>query len=194
MIDEHSTKKKCGRAYFLYWCALIFSFLSGFSQSENSRFIPGKLPDGFVYAQTPEYYGTYEQPQKNGTIFDYIDGGGEVYIKHGFRSVTHIFLKKGVAPLTQESPKTQDTITLDIYDMDSQENAKTAYTDEAICPPGYSEKNIGVACKTYHYEPDYFIYFIKGKYLIYLGLSNDALSETLTQFAVEIYNAVAKKI
>jgi len=185
--SERAPKKKYVRAYPLCWCILMLSFGIGFSQNENNRFIPGKLPDGFVYAQTPEYYGTYELPQKNGTIFDFIDGGGEVYLKHGFLSVIHILLKKGAASPTQENPNAQDTITLDIYDMGSPGNAKAAYADTAICPPGFIEKNIGTACKTYHYEPDYLIYFIKGKYLIYLGLSNDTLAETLTQFAAEIY-------
>ncbi len=188
--SERATKKKYGRAYSLCWCILMFTFGIGFSQSGNSQFIPGKLPDGFVYAQTPEYYGTYELPQKNGTIFDFIDGGGEVYLKHGFRSVIHILLKKGAPLPTQENPNVQDTITLDIYDMGAPGNAKTAYADAAICPPGFIEKNIGTAGKTYHYEPDYLVYFIKGKYLIYLGLSNDALAETLNQFAAEIYNAL----
>jgi hypothetical protein len=188
MTNEHV--KKCSRAYFLCWCTLIFSFCIGFSQNENNPFIPGKIPDGFTYAQTPEYYGTYEHPQKNGAIYDYIDGGGEVYIKYGFHSVAHIVLKKGAAPLAQENPKNQDTITLDLYELGSAENARAAFNDEAICSPGFSEKNIGTVCKTYHYEPDYLIYFIKGKYLVYLGLSNDALAETLTQFAAELYNAL----
>lgn len=188
MTNKHL--KKYDRVYFLCWCILMVSCFNTFCQTDNSRFIPGKIPDGFVYAQTPEYYGTYQHPLKNGTIYDYIDGGGEVYIKHGFHSVTHIILKKGAAPPTQESPKNQDTITLDIYELGSLENAKAAYADEAICPPGFIEKNIGAACKTYHYEPDYLIYFIKGKYLVYLGLSNDALAETLMQFAGELYNAL----
>lgn len=182
--------KKCGRVYSLCWCILMVSCFNTFCQTENNRFVPGKIPDGFVYAQTPEYYGTYEQPQKNGTIYDYIDGGGEVYIKYGFHSVAHIVLKKEAAPPTRESPKNQDTITLDIYELGSPENAKTAYADEAICPPGFIEKNFGAASKTYHYEPDYLIYFIKGKYLVYLGLNNDALAETLNQFAGELYNAL----
>ncbi|MCX6583842.1 MAG: hypothetical protein NT166_27010 [Candidatus Aminicenantes bacterium] len=190
MTNERLTKKKCGPAYFLCRCLLMLSFLTTFSQTENNPFIPGKIPDGFVYAQTPEYYGTYDHPQKNGTIYDYIDGGGEVYIKHGFHSVTHIILKKETTTAALENPKNQDTITLDIYQLGSAENAKAAYADEAICPPGFSEKNIGAACKTYHYEPDYLIYFIKGKYLIYLGLSNDTLTETLTQFAEEIYKTL----
>lgn len=177
--NEHV--KKCGRVYFLCWCILMVSCFNTFGQTDNNRFIPGKIPGGFVYAQTPEYYGTYEHPQKNGTIYDYIDGGGEVYIKHGFHSVAHFVLK---------ITNTKDTITLDIYNLGTPENAKAAYADEAICPQGFNEKSIGFTCKTYHYEPDYLIYFIKGKYLVYLGLSNDTLIETLNQFAGEIYNAL----
>lgn len=160
---------------------LAFFFSNDSSQGEdNNRYIPNQLPAGFVFVHSPEFYGTYEKPRENGTIYDYINGGGEVYIKHGFRNVTHIILKD----------KAQNTITLDIYNMGTPGNAKKAFGDKTICPEGFTEKNIGKGAKVYHYEPDFFIYFIKGKYLVYLALNNDTLAEKLSQLAVEIYKGI----
>lgn len=52
------------------------------------------------------------------TIFDYIDGAGEVYLSYGFRDVTvHRFLREG-------SPE----ITVEIFDMGSAEDAYGVFT------------------------------------------------------------------
>lgn len=158
---------------------LVLSFDKGFTEN-NNRFIPIKLPDGFTFARPPEFYGTYEKPGKNGTIYDYINGGGEIYIKHGFREVTHMVLKDS----------RQNSITLNIFDMGTPGNAAAAFADKAICPEGFIKVNIGTMSKSYRYEPDFLVYFIKGKYLIYLALSNDALAEMLKQFAGEIYKEI----
>ncbi len=159
---------------------LIFSLVNAFTQAKDNRFIPNRLPAGFVFAHSPEFYGTYEKLRENGTIYDYINGGGEVYIKHGFNEITHIILRDSA----------QNSIILDIYNMGTPENAKTAFADETICPEGFIVKNIGKGAKVYHYEPDFFIYFVKGKYLVYLALNNDALAEKLTRFAADIYKYI----
>jgi hypothetical protein len=160
--------------------ASIFTilFVEGISQAEKSkdRFIPDKLPSGFVFAHSPEFYGTYEKPLKDGTLYNYINGGGVVYVKYGFRDLTHMVFKDSE----------QNTITVDIFNLGTRENAKAAFADEAICPNGYREINIGTVSKSYRYEPDYLVYFIKGKYFVYLSVSNDTLSEKLTTFASDI--------
>ena len=47
------------------------------------------LPPGFAPAGSAERYGTPEQKKENGSIFDYMDGGGIVYLEHGFRKLIH---------------------------------------------------------------------------------------------------------
>lgn len=154
---------------------LVISISQGFAR--NEKYVPGTLPTGFTHAQPPEFYGTYENMGKNGTIYDYINGGGEVYIKHGFREVTHIILKDN----------NKNSITMDIFDMGTPKNAAAAFADEAVCAPGFTKIDIGTASKSYHYEPDFIIYFIKGKYLVYLTLNNDTLADSLKQFAATSY-------
>ncbi|MCP4149512.1 MAG: hypothetical protein GY757_17325 [bacterium] len=139
--------------------------------------IPGKIPQGYTLTVSPEVYGTNEKPGKSGTIYNYINGGGIVYLNHGFREVKHIVLKNNK----------NDSITLDIYNMGTQKNATAAFADKAICPKGFVIKDIGTPLKTYRYEPDILLYFVKGKYLVFLTLNNDAAEKLLMQFAVDIY-------
>ncbi len=157
---------------------LALSMGTGFARSE--KYIPGTLPTGFTSVHPPEFYGTYEKPGENGTIYDYINGGGEVYIKHGFHEVTHMVLKDNM----------KNSITLNLFDMGTPENAAAAFDDEAVCAPGFTKIDIGTGSKSYRYEPDFIIYFIKGKYLVYLTLNNDTLSDLLKQFAARIYKEI----
>ena len=142
--------------------------------------VPGRPGPGFTIARGPEFYGTEQRPLENGHIFDFIDGGGVVYINHGFRAVVHIVFED----------KIKDTVTVDIFDMGNAKNARDAYADPSICPAGYTIIPIGAGAKSYHFEPDFFIYFIKGRYLVYCHVNNDALSSLLTAYARTISEEV----
>ncbi|MCP4218176.1 MAG: hypothetical protein GY765_26300, partial [bacterium] len=161
----------------LLWAMLLTP--RGFA-GENSctkGFLPNTLPQDFTYSLGPEFYGTYEHKGKNGTIYNYINGGGEVYITHGFRSVAHMVLKN----------KAGDSITCDIYDMQTPKNSTAAYKNHAICPEGFKTKDIGTNAKSYLYAPDYILHFTKGKYLVTLSTNNDQLAETVNTFAKTLY-------
>lgn len=139
------------------------------------------LPPGLEMSRPIEYYGTYEKVQKNGTIYDYINGGGEVYIKHGFQAVIHTVIKD----------KYKNRFTLDIFHMGTPAQTQAAFNDTAICPGKFSTILIGTStAKLYHFEPDLFIYFIKGPYLVYLASDNDKLREPLLQFATQLYQSI----
>ena len=142
--------------------------------------VPGCPGPGFIVSRGPEFYGTERRPLENGRIFDFIDGGGVVYINHGFQAVIHIVFED----------KNKSSITVDIFDMGNAKNALSAYADELICPGGYETISIGVGAKSYHFEPDYFINFVKGRYLVYCHVNNDALSRLLTAYARTISEEV----
>ncbi|MCP4606347.1 MAG: hypothetical protein GY847_38520 [Proteobacteria bacterium] len=170
--------RKTASLFFL----LVFSLYTGISQGgkKDVSYVPQKLPTGFDFNHQPAFYGTSQKPLKNGTIFDYINGGGEAYIKHGFRSVTHIVLKD----------KKDNTIVLDIYNMGKPKNARATLSDEVICPKGFKDVDIGKDSKSYNYEPDFIIYFVKGKHFIYLAINNDIFSEKLLKFAKQIFKDI----
>ena len=142
--------------------------------------VPGRPASGFIATRGPEFYGTERRPLENGHIFDFIDGGGVVYIKHGFRAVVHIVFED----------KNRNAITVDIFDMGNTKSAQDAFADESICPGGYEIIPIGAGAKSYHFEPDFFIYFIKDRYLVYCHVNNDALSNLLTAYARTISEEV----
>lgn len=144
---------------------------------ETQRYLPGKLPDGFTLARQPEFYGTSDKPLENGNIYDFMNGGGVVYEKYGYRELIHIKL----------IDDNKNSITLSIFNMGTTTNSAAALAESAICPEGYTVHDIGIKAKTYRYEPDFYLYFTKDKFLVYLAVNNDRLAETLTVFAAEIY-------
>lgn len=149
-----------------------------------NRFIPSEPPVGFTPADSLRLYGTAERKLKDGTIFDYINGGGLAYLKHGLRETTHLVLQNGEGC----------TITLDIFDMGTVENAHAAFDDEVLCPPEFSPAGSVVTGKAYHYPPDYFLYFTKNRYLVYLNTDNDVLRTILEEFASEIQHNIPEEV
>ena len=135
-----------------------------------------KPPDGFYPADSIRIYGTPERKLKDGTIFDYINGGGLANLAHGLRQTTHMVFRDDSG----------DQLTVDIFDMGTRENALEAYNDDKICPTEYIPGDIGTACKAYHFEPDFLLYFHKSKYLVYLNTNNDTHQNVLESYASEI--------
>jgi len=149
----------------------------------ENRFIPAKPPAGFSPADSIRIYGTSEGKLKDGTIFDYINGGGLVYLKHGLRETTHQVFQNA------EGIK----ITVDIFDMGTRKNAQSAFSNEEICPQGFIACNIGTECKAYNYEPDFFLYFFKSKHLVYISTNDDSIRKVLELYAATINMNIAEE-
>ena len=142
----------------------------------ENRFVPKDPPRNFQQADSLFIYGLKDRPQKDGAIFDYIDGGAIVYIRHGLRETTHVVYNR----------QGGSTLTLDIYDMGAPDSSKAGFDDEEICPDGFGKCDIEAPCKTYHYEPDYFLYFHKSGYLVYVSTNNDSLKTSVDSFALSV--------
>jgi hypothetical protein len=134
------------------------------------------LPRGFVPAVVEERYGTPEQKSADGTIFDYMDGGGIVYLEHGFRELVH----------REFSGPNGRRITYDCFFMESEARALAALADPRIAPEGGKPGVLAVPNKAYRFPPDYFIYLVSGERLIYLHVDDDSLAAVLDQFAADI--------
>ncbi len=142
----------------------------------GNRLIPSAPPAGFSLPDSVFLYGTKERSLKDGTIFDYIDGGALVYLRHGLKETTHaIFQGAG-----------KNTLTLDIYDMASPEGAKAGFDDTEICPEESTRLTLGAPVKAYHYEPDYFLYFHKSNFLVYVASNNDSLKTAAESLAAAV--------
>jgi len=134
----------------------------------------------FVLADSIRFYGTRERPLRDGTIFDYINGGALVYLDHGLRETAHARYRN----------PTGDELVVDIFDMGSRENAEAAIRDEEICPAGFEPCGIGAGCRTYSYPPDFLMYFQKDRYLVFLSTTGDSLANQVKEYAA----AIAAKI
>jgi hypothetical protein len=139
-------------------------------------------PEGFKLRVLPRFYGTPDARLEQGTIFDYIDGAGENYIKHGFHFVGNVLLENS----------TGDRITIDIYDLSSIENAQAAFEDKNICAPGSSPLDLGIRleAKAYSYPPNYMLYFVENRFLVQINLDNDAFKDTAQILSAQIVKLI----
>ncbi|MCX6558199.1 MAG: hypothetical protein NTW95_12355 [Candidatus Aminicenantes bacterium] len=143
------------------------------------RHAPGMenpLPKGFVPTVSEERYGLPEQKLANGSIFDYMDGGGIVYLDHGFRELVH----------REFSDARNRRITCDCFFMASAAQALAALADPRIAPEGGKPAALAAQNKAYRFPPDYFIYLASDERLIYLHVDDDSLAAILDQFAADI--------
>lgn len=148
---------------------------------------PGALaalaPQGFTPFGQPLYFGTETHPLKDGNIFKYIDGGGMVYLDHGFTDLFH----------AEYGDDRRNTITLDVYGMSTPGQARQALADERICPAAASSLDFDTSGKSYRFPPDYFFYFVQGRRLVYLHVSDDRLSARLARFGAMVKSILEKE-
>jgi hypothetical protein len=140
-------------------------------------------PEGFTLSGQPLYFGTEAHPLKDGNIFNYIDGGGMAYLDHGFTDLFH----------AEYGDDRRNTITLDVYGMSSPDQARQALADERICPAGASPLDFDTSGKSYRFPPDYFFYFVQGRRLVYLHVSDDRLSARLVRFGATVKSILEKE-
>ncbi len=134
------------------------------------------LPKGFVASGSGEFYGAADKKLANGTIFNYMNGGGVVYLEHGFQKLVH----------REFSNPDNRIITFDHFTMETEAQAVAALADERIAPAGGSPLALNVPNKSYRFPPDYFLYIVQGRNLIYLHVDDDRLAGILDQFAADI--------
>jgi hypothetical protein len=108
------------RCIFSLMCALL---AAGFAQSTNTgqerllRLLGNSLPGHATAQAPPSFY-------KSDRLYEYIDGGADVYLLYDFQILGHQEYKSGGAELTA-----------DVYDMGTAENAFGMYSAERS--PGY---------------------------------------------------------
>ncbi len=167
-VEYNKTMKPSLPRAILLLCCLL-----SVPQAQSAENI---IPKGFAPAQAAQYYGLPERKLADGSIFDYMDGGGIVYLDHGFRALVHReFLDPGGR-----------CITFDHFTMETAAQALSALADPRIAPSGGAPLALGVPNQAYRFPPDYFIYMVRDQSLIYLHVDDDALAEILDRFAVEI--------
>jgi len=148
-----------------------------------SRPLTEPYPEGFSPVEGIRHYGTPDSPRADGTIFDYINGGGVVFLDHGLRETRHVVCTDSSGIL----------LTIDIHDMGTAEQVLAALRDEMICPPGHLSCDIGDVCRAYHYEPEFLLYCAVSSYLLFLSTSDDTVKSQLTGYARELADRLTRK-
>jgi hypothetical protein len=99
-------------------------------------------------------------------LYQYIDGGADIYLLYSFKSLLHQDFKSGAADLT-----------VDIYDMDKTEDAFGIYAAERS--PGYKFFSIGAE----GYRDKGILNFVQDRYYVKLSGSGSNADALLDQFA-----------
>src|SRR5579864_8402812 len=127
---------------FVVVCSAVISFQfrapsafaqsSDISQKQIQTLLSAPLPGKVVPEEAPAFY-------KPDSLYQYIDGGADVYLLYDFRVLLHQNFKSGSAE-----------VTADVYDMGRREDAYGIYAAErspkykflAIGVEGYRSKGI----------------------------------------------------
>jgi hypothetical protein len=132
---------------------------SAFAQKPLEDLLSEPLPGGAIPQGQPSSY-------KPDTLYQYIDGGADIYLLYEFRSLLHQDFKSGDAELTA-----------DIYDMGKPEDAFGIYAAERS--PGYKFIAIGAE----GYRSAGILNFLQDHYYVKLSGSGANAATLLDQFA-----------
>lgn len=138
------------------------------------------VPEGFTPSSPPQLYGTAENKLKDGSIFDYMDGGGVAWLEYGFQELFH----------AEYAGQGDLAVTLDIFLMDTAEKALAALVDERICPAGGAATPFAPNGRVFRFPPDYYTYFPVKRLIVYIHVNDDRQGALLDRFAVEVRNMV----
>jgi hypothetical protein len=129
------------------------------SHKQVASFLREPLP-GHAGAQAPPSFYSPEG------LYQYIDGGADIYLLYGFKNLQHQDFKSGGAELT-----------VDIYEMDKTEDAFGIYAAERS--PGYKFISIGAE----GYRDRGILNFLQDHYYVKLSGSGANADGLLDQFA-----------
>ena len=129
------------------------------AQEQVLKLLSAPLPSQIKPQETPEFY-------KADSLYQYIDGGADVYLLYDFRVLLHQDFKSGAAELTA-----------DVYDMGRPEDAFGIYAAETISR--YKFVPIGIE----GYRSKGVLNFVQDRYYVKLAGMNGNADTLLDSFA-----------
>ena len=128
-------------------------------EPQLQKFVAAPLPANTAAEEAPSWY-------KPDSLYQYIDGGADVYLLYDFQTLLHQNFKNGHAE-----------VTVDIYDMRNLEDAYGIYAAERS--PSYKFVAIGIEA----YRSKGILNFVQDRYYIKLQGSGANPDPLLDQFA-----------
>jgi hypothetical protein len=129
------------------------------AQKHLLTFVGAPLPGKPTASAAPSFYGP-------DNLYQYMDGGADVYLLYDFQVLLHQDFKSGQAELT-----------VDIFDMGNSEDAFGMYAAERA--PGYNFLDIGVEA----YRNEGILNFLQDRYYIKLAGFGPGSDDLLMKFA-----------
>jgi len=140
---------------------------SDFAQKHLLSFVGKPLPGHPTAQGAPSFYGP-------DNLYQYLDGGADVYLLYDFQVLLHQDLKSGQAELT-----------VDIFDLGNSEDAFGMYAAERA--PGYNFLDIGIEA----YRNEGILNFLQDRYYIKLAGFGPGSDDLLEQFARVLSERIA---
>jgi hypothetical protein len=129
------------------------------AQKQLLSFVGAPLPGRPTAQGAPSFYGP-------DNLYQYMDGGADVYLLYDFQVLLHQDFKRGQADLT-----------VDIFDMGNPEDAFGMYAAERA--PGYSFLDMGIEA----YRNEGILNFLQDRYYIKLAGFGPGSDDLLEKFA-----------
>lgn len=129
------------------------------AEQQLLHLIPNPLPAGAAAQGGPAFY-------KPDTLYQYMDGGADIYLYYDLQTLLHQELRAG-----------QVDLTIDVFDMGAPENAFGIYAAERA--PWYNFIPVG----TEAYKNEGILNFLQGRYYVKLAAFGDGNDSVLEQSA-----------
>ena len=140
---------------------------SDIAQKHLLSFVGAPLPGNPTAQGAPSFYGP-------DNLYQYMDGGADVYLLYDFQVLLHADFKSGQAELT-----------VDIFDMGNSEDAFGMYAAERA--PGYNFLDIGIEA----YRNEGILNFLQDRYYVKLAGFGPGSDDLLEQFARVLSERIA---
>jgi hypothetical protein len=137
------------------------------AQKHLLSFVGAPLPGNPTAQGAPSFYGP-------DNLYQYMDGGADVYLLYDFQVLLHQGFKSGQAELT-----------VDIFDMGNSEDAFGMYAAERA--PGYNFLDIGIEA----YRNEGILNFLQDRYYIKLVGFGPGSDDLLEKFARDLSERIA---
>ena len=136
----------------------------------------GETPAGLTPSGSLQVWGTTQKPEKNGHIYDFMDGPGEIYVRHGFIALANRNYRDSAGR----------AVSAEIYRMENPDSTAALFADSLLRTD--EEHPLAVGSKGIYYNPapNYIIEYFRDRYYVRAATDNDYAKATVIALAKKI--------
>jgi hypothetical protein len=122
------------------------------------------LPKGITLSGKARAYGTAQNPQSHGTLYDFIDGGATLYLDKG----CVLALRQGYGDAAGRA------LFAELYVMSGRDSALSLFNDPTLRTGDDTPIDIGEKGIVFHPAPDYIIEFFRQRFYVKVTATDDS--------------------